>query len=553
MNTKTVPTAAAPVSRPVSKGYSEAGASHRKKALKGFTARSGSPREDIDWNNYTLRQRGRMLSISTPIAKSAISTNRTNVIGIGLQLKAAIDRDVLGMTPEQATEWQRKVESEFALWAESKRACDATGVNDFYAMQQLAFSSWLVSGDAFVVMKQYTTTPLMPYSLRLHIVEADRIRTPGKIPTALTDGINPATGNRILDGVEIDSEGMIVAYHICNAYPYEVNPPAEKWARVEAYGRETGLPNIIQLMESERPDQYRGVSYLAPVIEPLLQLRRYTEAELSAALIESCFTAFIATEASPADMPFNEVGYGDVAPGIPDVEPEASSSPNEYELGPGTVNVMKPGETVTFADPKRPSNGFDTFVRSVATQVGAALEIPADLLLKAFNASYSASRAALLEAWKAFKMRREWFTSDFCRPIYEIWLAEAVARGRISAPGFFMDPIIRAAYLGSDWVGPSQGQLDPEKEINAEIMAIANGFSTHEQSTIKLNGGQWGANVKQLTVENQQLKEAGLGNAAPSGPEAMLTAGIKALIQKTVKEEMSHETEQAPPASAGRA
>lgn len=83
---------------------------------------------------------------------------------------------------------------------------------------------------------------------------------------------------------------------------------------------------------------------------------------------------------------------------------------------------MEPGEDVVFADPKRPGSGFPGFVEAVATQVGAALEIPKDLLMKAFNASYSASRAALLEAWKAFQMRRQWFTADFCRPIYEIWL-----------------------------------------------------------------------------------------------------------------------------------
>ena len=74
----------------------------------------------------------------------------------------------------------------------------------------------------------------------------------------------------------------------------------------------------------------------------------------------------------------------------------------------------------------------------------AALEIPADLLLKKFNASYSASRAALLEAWKAFKMRREWLADDFCRPLYEVWMSEAVARGRIYAPGFFTNPAIHA-------------------------------------------------------------------------------------------------------------
>ena len=58
--------------------------------------------------------------------------------------------------------------------------------------------------------------------------------------------------------------------------------------------------------------------------------------------------------------------------------------------------------------------------------------------------------------------------------------------------------------------------LDPTKEINAEIMAIGMGFSTHEQSTIKLNGGQWHDNVTQLAIEEQLLKDAGLNNSSIS-------------------------------------
>ncbi len=539
------------VRTPQNKGYSEAGASRRKKSLKGFNARSGSPREDIDWNNYTLRQRGRMLSMSTPIAKSAITTNRTNVVGMGLQLKAKIDSQTLGMTPEQAAEWQRRTEAEFALWAENKRACDATGVNDFYSMQQLAFSSWLTSGDAFVVIKQYKPTPLMPYSLRLHIIEADRVRTPGKIGTMITDGV-AENGNKIFDGVEVNSDGAIVAYYVANTYPGEVGGDPETFVRVEAYGKRTGLPNILQLMESERADQYRGVSYLAPVIEPLLQLRRYTDAELTAANIESCFAAFIKTDAGTTENPFNEVGWGDVE-GAQVPATEVSRDPNEYEIGAGTINFMEPGEDVVFADPKRPANGFDAFVNSVATQVGAALEIPKDLLLKAFNASYSASRAALLEAWKAFQMRRRWFTADFCRPIYEIWLSEAIARGRILAPGFFTDARAHKAYLGSEWIGPSQGMLDPTKEIEAEVMAIEHGFSTHEQSTIRLNGGQWQENVTQLAIERQQLQDAGLEAQPQQDPITAAIGAITAEITKRVKEELQHEQLQTPPDNSGRA
>lgn len=486
--------------RPQNKGYGEAGASWRKKAVKGFNAPSGSPHEDIDFNNYTLRQRARMLYMAAPIATSAIKTNRTNVVGVGLKLKSRIDREVLGLTPEQAEAWQKMTEREFSLWAENKRACDATGMNTFYGLQQLALISWLLSGDCIGILKQYEVDQLLPYALRVHLIESDRIATPGGCGAGTsinyTTGKNPDTGNTIYDGVEVDSNGMVVAYHIRSTYPFEVGAPTTKWARVLAYQEHTGLPNVVHVVECERPDQYRGVSYLAQVIEPLLQLRRYTESELMAAVIESFFTAFIKTEAPTDDMPFNQVE------GDPPGEPKG---PNEYSMGPGQINVMEPGEDVTFASPTRPAGGFDAFVTAICSQIGAALEIPADLLLKKFNASYSASRAALLEAWKAFKMRREWLADDFCRPIYEVWMSEAVARGRIYAPGFFTNPAIRAAYLGSEWLGPSQGQLDPTKEITAEILACSEGFSTHEQSTIRLNGGQWDANVEQLLRENEKL------------------------------------------------
>ena len=469
--------------------------------MKGFNSPSGSAHEDIDFHNFTMRQRARMLYMAAPVATSAIKTNRTNVIGVGLRLKSRIDREVLGLTPDQAEKWQKDTEREFSLWASDKRACDATGMNNFYGLQQLALVSWLLSGDCIGIIKQYKTTRLLPYSLRVHLIEADRIATPtgSGLGTSLlyTTGKNPDNGNTIYDGVEVDKDGMVVAYHIRSTYPFELGAPLRtEWARVLAYQEHTGLPNVLHVIDTERPDQYRGVSYLAQVIEPLLQLRRYTESELMAAVIESFFTAFIKTDAPTEDMPFNEVNE--------DAEREPRN-PNDYNMGPGQVNMMNPGEDVVFAEPKHPNGSFDKFAEAISSQVGAALEIPADLLLKKFNSSYSASRAALLEAWKAFKMRREWLADDFCRPLYEIWMSEAVARGRIYAPGFFNNPAIHAAYLGSEWLGPSQGQLDPVKEITAEILACSEGFSTHEQSTIRLNGGQWDSNVEQLQRENEKL------------------------------------------------
>lgn len=532
------------------KGYGAAGASRTKRNLKGFTAQSGSPREDIDANNDTMRQRCRMLYMSAPVATSGIKTSRTNAIGLGLKLNPKIDAEYLGITAEDAEKWEKNTKAEFKLWAERKEACDATGMNDFYELQQLAFISWLVSGDVFALIKREETDGNKPYSLRLHMIEADRCSTPqsaGTMLNGMTEGETPG-GNRIYDGVEIDGKGKAVAYHIRNTYPYQTVMEETEWKRVEAYGKKTGLPNIIHVMSSERPEQYRGISYLAQIIEPILQMRRYTEAEITAAIVESFFSAFVKTASDPQEMPFNEAEPVEWAE-----ENDAQRyDPNEYEMGPGVVNVMNKGEDVEFGDPKRPASGFEPFTKAICTQIGAALEIPRDLLLKEFNSSYSASRGALLEAWKSFKMYRGWFVSDFCKPVYEVWLSEAVARNRIKAPGFFGDRRIKEAWLGAEWIGPSQGQLDPVKEITAEIMAVENGFSTNEDSTVRYNGGDWNSNMNKLRQELEKKKEI-LGETGEQRTDdstgenrpvaSMVTGMVRKMVWKMVQETMEEEAE----------
>ena len=487
-------------------GYSEAGASHKKRSMKAMPSISGTPAMDINDNLFTLRGRSRNLYMSAPLAASAININRTNVVGVGLKLKSSIDRETLGLTPEQADAWQKKTEAEWKLWCEDREMCDAEGLHDFSRMQSLVLMSQQLSGDVFVlVQREKKTSKLKPYTLRLHLIEADRVRTPpldGGFPGGITTG-RAENGNWIYDGVEVDEKGKVTAYYIANYYPVDYTTALEgrKFVRIPARGDKTGLPNILHIMSSERPGQYRGVPYLAHVIEPLLQINRYTEAEIQAAIVQSFFTAFVTTNAPSSEMPWNET----TEPGaVPDIE----SSGNEYQMGPGTINIMEPGEDIKFGTPTHPQTGFDVFVKALAQQVGAALEIPATVLMKAFVSNYTASRGELMEAWKAFKMRRQWLTDDFCRPVYEIFMTEAVARGRISAPGFFADPIRRKAYLGSEWIGPSQGQLDPVKEVTASQMMIAEGLTTRETEAIKLGGSEFSGNVDRLRVENEALKEA---------------------------------------------
>lgn len=508
--------------RPHNSGYSEGGASLTRRALRGFIPSSGSPLDDIDFNNSTLRQRSRMLYMSAGVATAAINTNRTHVIGTGLTMQSTIDREILGLSDETAKAWQQKTEAEFRLWASTAANCDTAGLNNFAALQQLAFKSWLMSGDVFAVMQHEKPTPINPYGLRINLVEADRVCVPadcgglwsvggvvaGKIPEG-----KEGAGNAIYDGVEVDKNGKVVAYHICSEYPNSLtyrNAEIATWTRIPVRGEKTGLPNILHVMDCERPGQYRGVPYLSPIIETLLQMRRYTESELMAALIQSFFSAWI-TSGNAMD---SGIPVGETTP--PNSPPVDKDSDTEYEMGPGTICKLDPGESISFGSPNIPTAGFDIFMKEFCKQAGAAIELPYDVLMKEFNSSYSASRGALMEAWEAFKMRRAWFVDDFCQQIYELWLSEAVARGRIKAPGFFNDPLIRKAWCSAQWIGPTQVQLDPVKEANAAILLTSHAIKTHKQVTRELGGGDWDKNIEQVAAENIKLKDAA-GVAADTG------------------------------------
>ena len=329
----------------------------------------------------------------------------------------------------------------------------------------------------------------MPYDLRVRLIEADRLSNP-------MGNTNPL----IIGGVEVNPAGEVIAYHISTHHPLSWEYSETKWTRVAAYGEKTGRRNVLHIMNRERIGQRRGVPFLAPVIEALKQLGQYTDAELTAAIVSGLFTVAIEKdENSDEDMVGAFEGEEQQADG---------SEENTVELEPGLVWDLAKGEKATPLTPGRPNANFDSFVTSICRQIGAALEIPYEILLKHFTSSFTASRGALLEFWKMVKMYRNWLSADFCQPIFEEWLAEAVAKGRIAAPGFFADPLVRRAYCRAEWNGPAQGLLNPVQEVDAAAKRVENYFSTGEREAAEMNGSDFYRNVQQRRQEKKIIKEA---------------------------------------------
>lgn len=472
------------------------GASRSRRPTKEWRTSGGSADADLLIDLPTLRDRSRDLIRNEPLAAGAINTVVTSVVGAGLTVKPSIDRVVLEMDEAEAEAWEQQAAREFRLWGESTE-CDITGTQVFTELQDLAFRSTLENGDTFALMAFKERSGSL-FGTKVQLIEADRVANPqSKADTATLKA-----------GVELDDDGRAVAFHVMKTHPGDRGRINRQTDRVPALSK-SGRRLMLHLYRKLRIGQNRGVPYLSAVIEPLKQLGRYTEAELMAAVVAGMFTVFVKTENGDADLnpmePTEEVG-GD-------------ASDSDYKLANGAMVGLAAGESIETANPGRPNGAFDPFVQAILRQVGVALELPFEILIKHFTKSYSAARTSLLEAWRFFRARRAWLVIAFCQPVYETVIEEAIARGRLAAPGFFDDELIRKAYLGTRWSGPAPGQIDPQKEAQAAVIRVENGFSTLDEETTGLTGGDWQQNHRQQVKEKKARDEDGLNAQAAPPPD----------------------------------
>lgn len=459
-----------------------------RRGTQNYNPDGGSADADLLPELKDLRGRSRDLVRNLPVATGAISTNKTHVIGDGLILNAQCNRDVLGITEEQAATFNKLAEREFALWC---KTADFTLVQHFCDMQAMLFGGALESGDIFAI-RRFRKDPGQVYGTKVQIIEADMVCNP--FYTSDTD--------TLISGVEHTMQGVPIAVHVSDRHPGDVRRKALTWRRVPmrySDGREI----VLHVFERLRPDQTRGIPYLAPVIEALKALGDYTDAEVRAAVVSAMFTVFVtgATDADSGPLPTSATG---------------SDGNEEVELGPGAIVNLSSTEKVDVANPGRPNPQFDDFIKAFLRQIGVALELPFELLIKHFTASYSASRAALEMAYHTFRRRRNWFIRKFQQPVYGWFMEEAVLTGRIDAPGFFDDQLIRDAWLNATWTGPVRISLDPKKDAEADKIDVEMNVKTRQQVMTERTGGDFDQKLDQAKREKLAMADAGITSTAPA-------------------------------------
>lgn len=476
------------------------GASITSQANQGWNPFSGDPDDGLV-GLQKLRERSRDLYTNNVVGGGAIRTKASSVIGSGLKLQCAVNPNLVGLDEKTVRTKESQIERLWEMWV---KEADVSGQCDFYELQDQAYRTFLISGDSFTIFPRLERKGSL-FGFRLKIIEGDRCSN----KNYMSDSVSMRGGIAIGPNEEPTGYWFRFRQSLWN----------DVWQFFPAYGEQSGRRNVIHLMRQDRPGARRGTPMLTIMASHLKLIGRYVDAETMAAVLASYWAGFVE---SSNDDALNSTISNFFAQNGGEVP---AGSPPRYDIVPGTIQHLLPGEKISFPAQGRPNSAFGSFMQSMMEFSGMGLEMPYEILMRHYSSSYSASRGARIDWERVAKIDRSWFNRKWNQTVFENWLFEQVAFGLLDLPGFLADPYVREAWANAVWTGDAAGLLDPLKEVNAAISRIDAGLSTRTAEAAGLTGMDFDHILSILATEQQMMAEKGVRIGPPQASGATQGAG----------------------------
>jgi len=420
---------------------------------------------EIRANLSTLRGRSRELERNNDYAKKFIRMVKTNVIGSkGIMLQSRV-KDNNGSSDVPAN---NRIEEGFRRWAK-KGNCDVTESYSFLDIQDIAMSSIARDGEVLIrLIKGFDND----FKFAVQLIEADHLDE--KYNYVISNG------NHIKMGIEFNTWGKAVAYHIFEKHPGDVPFGYSYGQRIRINADE-----ILHLFIPERISQSRGIPWMHAAMTRLNMLGGYEEAELTAARVASAKGGFYTNRAG-------EEYTGD----------DTSSEGNPIqEVEPGTFETLPEGWDFKPWDPQHPTSQFEFFVKACLRGISSGLDVSYNYLANDLEGvNYSSIRAGVLDERDVWRKIQTWAINHFMQPIFENWLEMALLTQQVNLPLSKYDKFNAASWIARGWPW-----VDPKSDMIAAISAIKMGLNT--ASNIVGEQGRDLEEIYQMLAEEQKLRE----------------------------------------------
>ena len=467
----------------------------------------------ISYDHYALRQAARDSMQDSTVCRALVDRFADTVADSGLKLKPVPIPEMIGVSPESAEIWAEETAQKFHMWAKSKNS-DRSCVNNFYQNQHLYQIFQHRDNDIFVNFS-YSREKNLVNPLQIKFIDPNQING-ASYTTTYAQYFSD-------DGIIRDAAGKEIAYRI-----WELNNQTKKYESktIPAVGEKSGRTMMIHGFNPEYAGQTRGFSRIAHALQEFEQITDLSQATIQKAINQACFVFAVENDQTDASNPLEGRVAGPVrqygaysepvetSQNVGETEPIINweSMPEATFSNPGSAAItnLRQGDKLKFLQDTSPSAQYNSFVDSFVSYLSASTGMPVELLLMKFNSNYSASRAALILFWRVANMWREEMAADFLNPVYESWLSEEIAAGRIKCPGW-SDTRIRQAWLNCEWSGSPMPSIDPLKSMQASKLSVELAAETLDDVAREFNGSSGKANRVKLARQFNELPEPSWG------------------------------------------
>ena len=313
-------------------GFGVAGgfdATSGQRRLKGFTTSRAHVNSLIAASGPEMNARARWLVRNNGYAANAIESWAANTVGDGI-------------SPNSSIAQASRKDAVQRLWLAWTDDADAEGLTDFYGLQRRTAREVFMTGEVFLRFRPRRPEDGLVVPLQVQMLPSEML--------PLAHNAADGNGNIIRQGIEFDRVGRRTAFHFLRRHPGDSTDPGLSGETVRVPASE-----VLHVIDPVEAGQLRGVSRFAPAIVKLFLLDQYDDAELDRKKVAAMYAMFVT---SPA--PDNPLAPHD----------------EEYEVAPGQVVRLDPGEDVTVSAPADSGATYEPFQYRTLLQISAALGIP---------------------------------------------------------------------------------------------------------------------------------------------------------------------------------
>ena len=455
--------------------------------------RSESPNQRNHWQAKPLRDQARHLYQNDPIARRCVDSVVSNMVGMG----------ILPMAQSKEHDERKKVQEFLDKWTHSN-ICDYDGIHSLPGLQAIVVKALVRDGSVFV-HKTYQRK-----KLKLQVLEADYLD--------VFQNRETERGGYIENGIEFDSHGRVIAYHIYEHHPDDSGRPGLKVEIDDPRAISTGYmgrggevqriraANICHIRRVDRPNQQDGVSWLAPALEKIWDLHEYEQAKLIQQKIQCSFTGFVTSSYDLSEDEREDL-----------IGESENNEGTARSVQPGTIEELPIGKTVVF--PPQAATPNELFVERTLRSIAGAIGVSYEIFNDYSQVNFSSGRMGFIEMDRQIKHHTQNIIIPQFLEKIGVWIIDHLK---------YHDVLTWESEASIKWVIPPREMIDPNVESNTMLRLLAAGLISYQEAHMRL-GKNFEKNLDEIVAGLDAYNERGL-------PTMRVQQGLTNVIPSEIQE-----------------